>query len=471
MKKWAYYNDNDPYVCEWARNLIKAGLVADGVVDERSISEVTADDVKEFKECHFFCGILGWPLALQLAGWEGPVWTGSCPCQPLSSAGQQKGHADERHLWPSFYRLLAECRPSTVFGEQVASKLGREWLAGVRADLEQLGYAVGCADMPAASVGAPHIRQRLWWLADANQGQRGRLADGEGCQRNGTQAGRLESDREPESGGAIGGLDDADGRGRPARRHGLEAAGHGRTALPDDDVGGLEIPERIGRRGWDNGYPPRDTCADQAQGSGGGFWSDFDIIPCGDGKARRVEPKYVALAPGVPGGLVPGRTENENEEEINAAPKIDRDGGGSLRIVREVEMQAARSSQGRESEQQRIEQLADLVRLLPSSCALAELHGDATTSGALSALRQAIAAEGLLRDTPEQIETAWRSLPREARQCIWDTISQAGIVRTPEHPLAHGIPNRVGKLRAYGNAINPEIAAEFIRAYRGVKAP
>ena len=161
----AYYNDNDPYCAEWLRNLTAAGLIPPGDVDERSITDVKADDLRGYKQCHFFAGIGGWPLALQLAGWEGPVWTGSCPCQPLSSAGQRKGHADERHLWPAFHAFIAECRPPAVFGEQVASKDGREWLAGLRADLEDLGYAGGAADMPAASVGAPHVRQRLLWFA------------------------------------------------------------------------------------------------------------------------------------------------------------------------------------------------------------------------------------------------------------------------------------------------------------------
>ncbi len=101
------------------------------------------------------------------------VWTGSCPCQPFSCAGKQKGTQDERHLWPEFRRLITECHPPIIFGEQVASKLGREWLAGVRADLEALGYAVGAADLCAAGATAPHLRQRLYWVADANGGQRG----------------------------------------------------------------------------------------------------------------------------------------------------------------------------------------------------------------------------------------------------------------------------------------------------------
>jgi DNA (cytosine-5)-methyltransferase 1 len=165
-----YYNEWDKKTAAWLRELIKAGLLPKGEVDERSITEIQPNDLVGFRQCHFFAGIGGWPYALTLSGWpeDREVWTGSCPCQPLSCAGQRKGHADERHLWPAFYRLIAERKPATVFGEQVSGKDGREWLAGIRADLETVGYAVGAADLCAASVGAPHIRQRIWWVADYN---------------------------------------------------------------------------------------------------------------------------------------------------------------------------------------------------------------------------------------------------------------------------------------------------------------
>ncbi|WFP89856.1 DNA cytosine methyltransferase [Ensifer adhaerens] len=174
MSGAAYYNEIDPYAAAWLRNLIAAGHIAPGDVDERSIVDVQPDDLKGYTQCHFFAGIGGWSLALRLAGWadDRSAWTGSCPCQPLSLAGQQKGHADERHLWPAFYSLIEECRPSEVFGEQVASPDGREWFAGVRADLEDVGYACGSADLCAAGVGAPHPRQRLYWLAHLNQAGR-----------------------------------------------------------------------------------------------------------------------------------------------------------------------------------------------------------------------------------------------------------------------------------------------------------
>ena len=160
-----YYNEHDPKAAAWLRELIACGHIPAGVVDERDIQQVKHDELTNYTQCHFFAGIGGWSLALKLAGWPDnqKVWTGSCPCQPLSCAGQGKGHADERHLWPTFHTLISECKPPVVFGEQVASKLGCEWLAGVRADLEGIGYAVGAADLAAGGIGAPHRRQRLFW--------------------------------------------------------------------------------------------------------------------------------------------------------------------------------------------------------------------------------------------------------------------------------------------------------------------
>src|SRR5438093_490485 len=86
-KKWAWYNDSDPFVCEWVRNLMKANLIAPGVVDERSIEDIHPEELREFAQAHFFCGIATWSYALRQAGFpdDRPVWTGSCPCQPFSS--------------------------------------------------------------------------------------------------------------------------------------------------------------------------------------------------------------------------------------------------------------------------------------------------------------------------------------------------------------------------------------------------
>ena len=287
-----YYNENDPFAAQWLRNLIVAEHIPAGHVDERSIEDVEARDLDGFAQCHFFAGIAGWSEALRLANWPAaqPVWTGSCPCQPLSGAGQRKGHADRRHLWPAFYRLIAECKPATVFGEQVAGKDGREWLSGVRADLEDSGYACGCADLCAASAGAPHIRQRLFWVANSD----GRDACPERLQRN------REHGQQPENGGA----------GRMAHAA-IERSPHGGKAK-------IGLSAQLGSTDGKSSSGMGDTACSTGtrqrrisvpmeskqkpeRSSHAGAWEGVELTQCADGKARSTQPGVHPLAHGVQG--------------------------------------------------------------------------------------------------------------------------------------------------------------------------
>jgi DNA (cytosine-5)-methyltransferase 1 len=300
------YNDIDPKACVWLRELIARGHIAHGIVDNRSIAVISPDELREFTQVHFFAGIGGWSLALRWAGWpdDRPVWTGSCPCQPLSCAGQRKGHADERHLWPAFYSLIAECLPATVFGEQVASKDGREWLAGVRADLEGIGYALGAADLCAAGVGAPHRRQRLFWA--------GALVNPHGArQREQRRAVAVREKHTPaECAGGAGGLADADkrrfcecGQFNSHKTESSQQAPFGNDACGCSEARRLGDPESRGCGIGGNAPQP---------GSGGYLertgWAGFETVACRDGKTRRFEPGSFPLAHGIPGrvGLLRG---------------------------------------------------------------------------------------------------------------------------------------------------------------------
>ncbi|MEB6533259.1 DNA cytosine methyltransferase [Pantoea stewartii] len=170
----AYYNEIDPYAAQWLRNLIEAGHIAYGVVDERSIEDVTPGDLRGFTQCHFFAGIGVWSYSLRQAGWsdDRPVWTGSCPCQPFSAAGKGNGFDDERHLWPSWFWLIQQCRPSAIFGEQVSTAFKNGWFDQVATDLEMADYAIGAQNIPGGAVQARHKRDRLYFVAytDKNSG-------------------------------------------------------------------------------------------------------------------------------------------------------------------------------------------------------------------------------------------------------------------------------------------------------------
>lgn len=311
MTSAAYYNEIDPYAAQWLRNLISGGHIAPGEVDERSIEDVTPDDLRGFTQCHFFAGIGVWSHSLRLAGWpdDKPVWTGSCPCQPFSAAGKGDGFADERHLWPHFFHLISERRPQHVFGEQVAAGNANAWFDLVQADLEGVGYAFGLVPFTSAGIGAPHIRERAYWVANAdsvisdwrgnvwapgrdeysNSGDDVRLADanhdrqqpGQGigcrciCAEQGIDIGRSRK---------IGGLGNTD----LTRLEGLSgndsAAGRERATGPTAAPGVHLLPLEVN-----------------------GFWRDADWLLCRDGKWRPVEPGTFPLVDGAAARL--GRVE------------------------------------------------------------------------------------------------------------------------------------------------------------------
>ena len=441
-----YYNEFDPNAAAWLRELIAAGLIPAGDVDERSICDVSADDVRGYVSCHWFAGIGGWAYAARLAGWpdDKPIWSASAPCQPFSCAGVGKGTDDERHLWPELMRLIEACRPPVVFGEQVASadvigsqleaafvaavqrgdyaaanraanrlvkspSLGFKpvWVDGIQNDLERIGYTCGTPVLAASSVGAPHKRQRLYWLAESSSTRTGRnaratLSEEASLQGPGDSNGVISSN-EPISCGANDTVAntkrDAGRSDEPGRRpEGREADGrYCEDACPmaNSQSGGLGI---------DGSAPRQSGHADQ----------------CGEAHA---------LGNSIKPGLE-GHSESDDKQRNWESSKS-----------------AGRTSEDRRSgpwDNFRVIQTRDgkFRRISDATQPVFQYMVDGLSSK-LGDMRNL----GLSENEVEEIKQAMSGFP-----------------------LAGKIPGRVMLLKGAGNAIVPELAAEFIRAYMAVES-
>ncbi|EMP7134688.1 DNA cytosine methyltransferase [Serratia marcescens] len=364
----AYYNEIDPYAAQWLRNLIAAGHIAPGDVDERSIEDVKPDDLRNYTQCHFFAGIGVWSYALRNAGWpdDKPVWTGSCPCQPFSAAGKGSGFDDERHLWPAFHWLIGECRPQHVFGEQVASGNANAWFDLVQADLEAMDYAFGLVPFPSAGVGAPHIRDRAYWVANAN-GERGNRSGNRGASGRDEYSIRCNADR----------LADANYRGNTKD----EALRTGRDAVINGSVNNRLADSNDNRQQSSTRRSCGGECATE-----------------GNNDRRCGEACGLANTTGERGSL--GVSEQEQREERQSGK--------------------------------------------PNHCG-GELYWGARAPAEPSA---------------SPVNGFWRNA-----DWLFCRDEKWRPVRPGSFPLVNGAAARVGRLRAYGNAINAEAAKVFIAAY------
>ncbi|WP_428983279.1 DNA cytosine methyltransferase [Pantoea agglomerans] len=562
----AYYNEFDPFAAQWLRNLIDAGHIAPGVVDDRSIADVTASDLTGFTQCHFFAGIGGWSYALRLAGIpdDFPCWTGSPPCQPFSVAGKQLGQLDERHLAPTFMRLVDQCRPPVLFGEQVAAAIGKHWLDDLFTELERQGYACGAAVLPAASVGAPHKRDRLFFGAALLE-----HASSLGRFKGGIGNNRAYDGQQPAAVGKSGSMADAyskqfHGRGNFREGRRLESAncGYAGEFKPysswfgvcwhpdcrdsdrnycdcdtrgapdgwewDSDEGWIRLGDASSARsqvgcgesgkvaisqGWEDakrfsglsslsgvmaygdhdrqysgcrrGRSGQPSCSRNHTGRNGetdaasahhSFWSDADWLGCRDGKFRPVESGSFPLVDGISNIMDDLRTLeisviNEIEHHANTCKTDTRQILSALRDA--LQQEASRQTQrfGMLFKLYAPEILLSFVLCISAACesrANGSCIKEANKQHCRELLRM-LRLWGKFSSSPRR----WESYEPSARELADPLFTLSLILARHVETYwlktlqAHAASNRVGMLRGFGNAIVPQVAAEFVTAFMG----
>ena len=433
MKPWAYYNEIEPAAAHVLRALIAANVIAPGEVDERSIIDVRPDDLRGFSQCHFFAGGGLWSVAARLAGWpdDRPLWTGSCPCQPFSVAGKGRGADDPRHLWPDFFRLIRTCRPPVVVGEQVAGAAGYGWFDGVSADLEGEGYASRAVDIPACAVDAPHIRQRLYWVADAN----------------GAEPRRGQFGFQPEGRCDL----------RPAR----DGERSPRSLVDAARIGRGE--GRAGHAVW-----KRDGSAT----AGASFWHDAELRVGADGKARRVKPGIRLLVARFSDALDAMRAvERQAWEGIVTHGESNGNADETMRILRQAIF--AQASRQEAAVGMRVEFHATQILLDFLLCVSATRGGTLEPKlvpQACSEARQRIVRSMWSHRTAGGPSCEWRPDEQFVAESSNAVLALSLLLARLVAPYweaardAYAASNRVGMLRIGGNAIVAPLAAEVLAA-------
>ncbi len=455
----AYYNENDPKVAAWLRQLIKEKLIAPGEVDERSITDVGPGDLKGFTQHHFFAGIGGWSYALRLAGWsdDKPVWTGSCPCQPFSAAGKNKGKTDDRHLWPHFFRLIRECRPDSVWGEQVEGAIKHKWLDDLQTDMEAEGYAVGHCVLGAHSVNAAHIRQRLYWVGHSKY--KGYSANTLGRK---VEASQVEGGVQQPERSSAGNEWVANNSGTGCQ----EQPSFTRVSYKTDGYESGKNTARSGRMG--------NTEYEQCEGRVSGFREELSQ----DSKWPASEPTRSVQT------YCLGDTKYHGQP----ASKVNRGNAASILSSKERKNGSSEPKRASASKLISTERLGN-----------AESERCGETGASVDRSEEWIAGSSIGMGNAQSDDKQWDRQSRESceqqeqdrRPGIFDEVEwiycrdgKYRPIKPGIKPLVNGLPKgmvysgdpgescnetqeaRVMRLKGYGNAIVPQVAAEFIRAFR-----
>lgn len=208
------------------------------------------------------------------------ILTGGFPCQPYSTAGKRKGKEDERHLWPEMLRIVRECSPRWVVGENVRGLVN--WNGGlvfeeVCADLEAHGYSVQPFVLPACAVNAPHRRDRVWFVAQNTNknGWRSNERKKEPKERGFRHVSTGDNERISSNNGQISNAPDTKHNGQPTtkggRSNGANSERSEKREKSTEQFKGVRKPEKLG-----SVYAPDTYGAGKRQDNGQGKSGQFD---------------------------------------------------------------------------------------------------------------------------------------------------------------------------------------------------
>jgi len=389
-------------------------------------------------------------------GIESPdIITGGFPCQPFSVAGKQKGTSDDRHLWPEMFRIIKAFKPRFVIGENVPGIVNIQdgvVFETVCTDLESQGYEVQPFNIPAAAVGAPHQRKRIWIIA--------------------TLADSVSNDERRE----ISRSDEEKGRVQEEHRSKDSASGiFSGTSEIRKGNNGYEAMENSGRT-LQQGSSIREKNEDEVgkenanQHQRSSSSSESNVADTdtrlSDGQKKELQSRGQASI-----------SSREGENVANAISRNVEAGRERQRGVR-TESEGQRTSNHVASSGETSRKGEDVANAKSISSDGREIgqHSEESREkrkigievGGVSSDRQKLAntdserLEGLGQSRSQFNETSSSTSSSEERQGQvgqgwWEFEPNVGRV-------AHGVPGRVHRLKALGNSIVPQIAEEIGRA-------
>jgi len=369
---------------------------------------------------------------------ETDVLVGGFPCQPFSVAGKRKGKEDERHLWPEMFRIIKEARPSIVIGENVPGIINVQMALGqCVSDLESEGYKVQPVVLPACSVNAPHRRYRVFIIAMVDTDNL-RFPQHSGEEKE-KQVRRTET---------------------PIVSGGSFMANSGRSEWWQQPSGNTES---VGRGAYEK--TQWSTHSGSLGGSGEGAEAVADttgIISNGGGrgdhsKEREIqwetgrESSFLANSTASGSQASPEECGNTSKEQETVAASSRSGSGGTENVAdsisRDVETGRERQREIRKGHQG--EGASDNVAC---GSEVAESKNVADTCGT------GLSSASSSRSDEESGEESRNEFPAGCGSALdWGDISGNWTVEPNVGRVAHGVPDRIHRIKALGNAVVPQL--------------